>query len=260
MGWVDIVLIVIIVLCAIIGLAKGLFESILSIFSSVLSVVVAILVSKQVAAFINKLVDANNFFSDLLIKWGWISEEGATIFGKVYTPEQIGNTCTIIISIVAVWILIKLAILLLSKLFDSATTSNSAISGLNRVLGLVFGAAKGFLIGCVGLGLASILSLCGVNGVKDLMEKNKMSNFVYGYISEWVGTTLEDRIDDFLGKGEIPSTEEPENPDQGTDGETGTDDQTPTDGTETGQEENAAQVAGYLTLTLPNNQTVRVAC
>lgn len=260
MGWVDIVFIVIIVLCAIIGLAKGLFESILSIFSSVLSVVVAILVSKQVAAFINKLVDANNFFSDLLIKWGWISKEGATIFGKVYTPEQIGNTCTIIVSIIAVWVLIKLAILLLSKLFDSATTSNSAISGLNRVLGLVFGAAKGFLIGCVGLGLASILSLCGVSGVKDLMEKNKMSNFVYGYISEWVGTTLEDRIDDFLGKGEIPSTEEPENPDQGTDGGTGSDDQTPTDGTETGQEENAAQVAGYLTLTLPNNQTVRVAC
>ena len=260
MGWVDIVLIVIIVLCAIIGLAKGLFESILSIFSSVLSVVVAILVSKHVAAFINKLVDANKFFSDLLIKWGWISEEGATIFGKVYTPEQIGNTCTIIISIIAVWILIKLAILLLSKLFDSATTSSSAISGLNRVLGLVFGAAKGFLIGCVGLGLAAILSLCGVNGVKDLMEKNKMSNFVYGYISEWVGTTLEDRIDDFLGKGETPSTEEPGNPDQGTDGGTGTDDQTPTEGTETGQEENAAQVAGYLTLTLPNNQTVRVAC
>lgn len=255
MGWVDIVFIVIIVLCAIIGLAKGLFESILSIFSSVLSVVVAILVSKHVAAFINKMVDANKFFSDLLIKWGWISEEGATIFGKVYTPEQIGNTCTIIISIVAVWILIKLAILLLSKLFDSATTSSSAISGLNRVLGLVFGAAKGFLIGCIGLGLAAILSLCGVNGVKDLMEKNKMSNFFYGYISEWVGTTLEDRIDDFLGKGETPET-----PDQGTDGGTGTDDQTPTEGTETGQEENAAQVAGYLTLTLPNNQTVRVAC
>lgn len=260
MGWIDIVFIVIIVLCAIIGLAKGLFESILSIFSSVLSVVVAILVSKHVAAFINKMVDANKFFSDLLIKWGWISEEGATIFGKVYTPEQIGNTCTIIISIIAVWILIKLAILLLSKLFDSATTSSSAISGLNRVLGLVFGAAKGFLIGCVGLGLAAILSLCGVNGVKDLMEKNKMSNFFYGYISEWVGTTLEDRIDDFLGKGETPSTEEPGNPDQGTDGGTGTDDQTPTEGTETGQEENATQVAGYLTLTLPNNQTVRVAC
>ena len=84
-----------------------------------------------------------------------------------------------------------------------------------------------------------------------------MSNFVYGYISEWVGTTLEDRIDDFLGKGETPSTEEPGNPDQGTDG--GQEEQTPEEGTETG-EENAAQVAGYLTLTLPNNQTVRVAC
>lgn len=200
MGWVDIVFICLIVIFAIIGIAKGLFESILGIFSSALSVVVAILVSKPVAAFINKMVNANKFFSDLLIKWKWISSEGATVFGKTYTAAQIGNACTIIVSILAVWLLIKLAIWLLSKLFDNATSGSSALSGLNRVLGLIFGAAKGFLIGCVGLGLASILSICGVKGVKPLMEKNKMSNFIYGYVNEWVAKTVEDRIDDVLGK------------------------------------------------------------
>lgn len=215
MGWVDIIFIVLIVIFAIVGLSKGLFESILSIFSSVLSIVVAILVAKPVAAFINKMVDANKFFADILTKWNWIGENGATVFGKTYTAAQIGNACTIIVSVLAVWLLIKLAIWLLSKLFDSATSSSSAISGLNRVLGLVFGAAKGFLIGCVGLGLAAVLSICGVSGVKDLMEKNKMTNYIYGYVSEWVGTTVEDKIDDFLGKGETPATGEEENTETG---------------------------------------------
>ena len=48
MGWVDIVFICLIVLFAIVGICKGLFESILSIFSSALSIVVAILLSKNV--------------------------------------------------------------------------------------------------------------------------------------------------------------------------------------------------------------------
>ena len=207
MGWVDIVFIALLVIFAIIGLAKGLFESILGIFSSVLSVAVAILVSKPVTSLINKVVDTNKFFSELLVKWGWIGEEGATIFGKTYTVTQIGNACTTIVSIVAVWLLIKVAIWLLAKLFDSATTSSSALSGLNRVLGLVFGAAKGFIIACIGLGLAAILNICGVSSVGTLMEANTMSNFVYKYVNEWVATTIEDRIDDVLGKGELPGTE-----------------------------------------------------
>ena len=206
MGWVDIVFIGLIVVLAIIGLSKGLFESILGIFSSILSIVIAIMVQKPVTNLINKMVDTNKLFSDLLIKWKWINESGATIFGKTYTVEQIGNVCTVVVSILAVWLLIKLAILLLSKLFDSATSNNSALSGLNRVLGLIFGAAKGMLIGCVGLGLAAILQICGVAGVKDVMEQNKFSNYVYGYVGEWVGEQVEDRVEDFLGKGK--TTEE----------------------------------------------------
>ncbi len=212
MGWIDIVFIAIIAICAIAGLARGLFESILSIFSSVLSIVAAILASKHVAAFINSLVDANKFFAETLIKWNWISEEGIVLLGKTYTAAQIGNVCTIIISVLAVWLLIKLAIVLLSKLFDSAISSSSALSGLNRVLGLVFGAAKGFLIGCVGLGLAAVLSFVGVKEVQSTIKdgNNNFSNYCYGYISEWVGETLEDRIDDVLGKGKTDAAEEEE--------------------------------------------------
>ena len=249
MGWIDIVFIAIIVICAIIGLAKGLFESILSIFSSVLSIVVAILVSKPVAAFINKIVDANTFFANLLIKWKWITpneNNQVEIFNKLYSVEEIGNICTIIISVIAVWLLIKLAILLLSKLFDSATASNSAVSGLNRVLGLIFGAAKGLLIGCIGLAFAAILAICGVGNVKTTMEQNKMSNFFYNYISEWVGTTLEDRIEDFLGKGETPE-ESGETTGDETAGDTTTETEPENPGTETATESQAVESSIYVT-------------
>lgn len=232
MGWVDIVFIVVLVLFAIIGLAKGLFESILGIFSSVLSVGVAIMVQKPVTALINKIVDTNKFFGDLLVNWGWISPEGTTAFGKTYTVAQIGNACTVIVSIIAVWLLIKLAVLLLSKLFDSATTRSSALSGLNRVLGLVFGAAKGFIIVVVGLGLASVLNICGVSNINSTMEANPMSNFIYKYVNEWVGTTLEDRIDDVLGKGTLPGTDTGSTEGSGEEAGEGT-------GTEAGGEESA---------------------
>ena len=207
MGWIDIVFIALLVIFAIIGLAKGLFESILGIFSSVLSVGIAIMVQKPVTALINKVVDTNKFFGDLLVSWGWIGEEGTTVFGKSYTVAQIGNACTVIVSIIAVWLLLKLAILLLSKLFDSATTRSSALSGLNRVLGLVFGAAKGFIIAVIGLGLASVLNIVGVSNINATMEANPMSNFFYKYVNEWVATTVEDRIDDVLGKGTLPGSD-----------------------------------------------------
>jgi uncharacterized membrane protein required for colicin V production len=211
MGWVDIVFIVLIAIFAIIGLSKGLFESILGIFSSILSVAIAIAVSGPVSGFLNSTVHANEFFANLLVKWEWITAEGKVIFGKLYTVEQIGNTVSIIVAVVAVWLLIKLAIALLSKLFDNATSSNSALSGLNRVLGLVFGAAKGFLIGVVVLGLASVLSLAGINNVKTTIEKeSKFTNFVYGYVSDWVYTAVEDRIDDILGKGKLDTETEGE--------------------------------------------------
>ncbi len=208
MGWVDIVFIVLIALFAIIGLSKGLFESLLGIFSSVLSVAIAISVSGPVTDFINKTVNANVFFGETLKSWGWITENGATIFGKVYSVEQIGNAVSVIVAIVAVWLLIKLAIWLLAKLFDSATSSSSALSGLNRVLGLIFGAAKGFIIGVVILGLASLLSICGVANIKTTIEnESKFTNFVYGYVNEWVAKTVEDRVDDVLGKGTLEGQE-----------------------------------------------------
>jgi uncharacterized membrane protein required for colicin V production len=202
MGWIDIVFIAIIVVFALIGLAKGLFESILSIFSSALSIAIAILASSYVATFLNNITKCNDFFAKSIVSWGWVKQEGLEFLGKLYTPAQVANTITVIISVVAVWLLLKLAIWLLSRLFNNVTASSTAISGLNRVLGLFFGIAKGFLIVCVGLGLVSIVTFFGIgSNISAEIEKNSMTNFVYKYVHNWVGELLEDKVEDFIGKG-----------------------------------------------------------
>ena len=71
------------------------------------------------------------------------------------------------------------------------------------------------------------------------MEKNKMSNFVYGYVNEWVTKTLQDRIDDVLGKNQEGAAGDK------TEGETPA--ETPTDSQE-----------GAVTVTMSDGETVVV--
>ena len=72
---------------------------------------------------------------------------------------------------------------------------------------MIFGAAKGFLIGCVALGLVTVISVFVPNNsiVKEIQDKNQVTNFVYKYVSTWVGDNLEKRIEDILGKGTDPA-------------------------------------------------------
>lgn len=210
MGWVDIIFIAILVLFSVIGLCKGLFESLLSIFGTVLSLFIAIWVSKPVAAFLNKIVDVNGFFLNLLTKWNIIAEDGLVhMLGKTFSGKQAAEFCSIVLSVILVWLLIKLAVLLLAKLFDSATSNSSALSGLNRVFGLVFGLAKGFLISCIGFAIISGLNIFGITKglVTEIQEKNKMSGFVYKYVNEFVANELDKRLDDLVGES-VPATTE----------------------------------------------------
>ena len=66
-----------------------------------------------------------------------------------------------------------------------------------------------------------------------------MSNFVYGYVNEWVTKTLQDRIDDVLGKNQEGAAGDK------TEGETPAD--TPADSQE-----------GTVTVTMPDGETVVV--
>ena len=57
MNWIDIVFIAILVVFAIIGLWRGLFDSLLGLISSGVALAIAIFTAKPVAKFLNKIPD-----------------------------------------------------------------------------------------------------------------------------------------------------------------------------------------------------------
>jgi len=185
----DIVVIAVIVIFSLIGLKKGFFKSILSIFNFGLCLTIAILIAKYVAGWINGIYDFSNLIGNKieksLIDMNAFFAQSVNVFqaggkdaliasipndtnklltqvikvvfsnGKVdmTTTESIGSVvgaslgqiCMIVIAGIITFIILRIAVGLLTKLFDKITKTK-IIGGLNRILGLVLGLVKSILI------------------------------------------------------------------------------------------------------------------
>lgn len=206
--WLDIVLIAVIVVFAIIGIAKGFVDSVLSIFSTLVSLVIAYFLAKYVASFLNSICKMNELFAKMLGSWG-VTEEGLAGFSR----EKIASLITFLVSMLIVWLLIKLAIFLLSKLFESVTANSSALSGLNRALGFLFGAVKGALFVCIALGVVSLCSSFGLEKPENwIKEHTTVTAAVYKYLDPWVTDNVAGMVKDWADKitGEESTPEEGE--------------------------------------------------
>ena len=73
---IDGVLIGIIVISAIIGIVKGLIDSVLSLFGTGIALAVAVFTAKYVSGFLNKLINIEQFVLDKLDA----SNEGKVVF------------------------------------------------------------------------------------------------------------------------------------------------------------------------------------
>ena len=186
---IDIVIITILIIFGIIGLKKGLFKTVLSVFSWFVCLLVAIFTAKYVAGWINGLYDfsgligngiskslikSNNFFAQSISFYAVGGKESLIdaipsdvnalvkqLIKVVFSNTQVdmsstetigsvvglglGQICMIVISGILVFIVLKIAVALLSKLFDQMAKTK-IIGGLNRFLGLVLGLIRGALI------------------------------------------------------------------------------------------------------------------
>ena len=68
MSWIDIIFIAILVIFAIIGVVKGLLESILSLVSTGVAFGLAIWIGKPAAKFLRSIVNVDGWFEKLLAK------------------------------------------------------------------------------------------------------------------------------------------------------------------------------------------------
>ena len=199
---IDGILILIIVISAIIGIAKGLFDSILSLIGTGIALTVSVLTAKHVSSWLNKLINIEQFVLDKLDA----SNEGSVEFfnGKFsYPNEQVAKFCVWIATVVVIFFIIKLAILLLSKLFEKVTQNSPTVSGINRLLGLVFGAVKGAVTVCLALALCSIVAQVPLIGstITDKIAETKVTSFAYKYVDDFVEKQLtKEKIDEIVNK------------------------------------------------------------
>ena len=99
-----------------------------------------------------------------------------------YIGEKVAAIIALVIAVVVMFILLRIAIMLLAKLFD-ALTKNKAIGGLDRSVGFLFGLVKGALLVSVVLGVFYLLANTTVNG---WIENSTITKWLYQYICSFV--------------------------------------------------------------------------
>ena len=120
------------------------------------------------------------------------------------------------------FLIIKLAIYILAKIFESVTKNSPTLSGLNRLFGMIFGLAKGVVWVAVLLALCSAVSEIPVIGstITNKIAETKVTSFAYKYVDEFVDTQLtQEKVNEIISKL------------------TGSDGETKTEGTNTETEE-----------------------
>ena len=220
MNILDIVVLCLILLFALVGLYKGFFKSLVGLIGSLASSIASFFLAKPIASLLNNWFSVSEKFGSILsnqiLKYftPFSNLTGAeilnnnctadgfikTAFNFIIKPDTIyesetvlsnnvgnyiGTLATIAISFIIALILIKIVLLILSKLFDVLKSSSITLNSLDRVLGLVIGIAKCFIIISIVFIVASLLQ--GVptvaNALDKVFEGSRIAKPLYDFIT-----------------------------------------------------------------------------
>lgn len=213
---IDGVLIAIIIIAAIVGIVKGLIDSVLGLFGTGIAVVAGVFGAKYLSNFVNKIFSLDSF---ILGKLDGGAEGSFTFFGGEFSNVEIAKFCVWIVTVVIIFLIVKLAIFILAKIFESVTQNSPKLSGINRVLGMLFGIVKGGIISVAIIAIASVLSdVPGIGSIiSDKIEDTKVTAFAYKYVDEFVEDNLTaEKIQEIVDK--ITSGLDDDKEDEGTEG------------------------------------------
>lgn len=99
-----------------------------------------------------------------------------------YIGQRVAGILAIVIAAIVMFILLRVAILLLAKLFN-ALSKNKAIGGLDKAVGLVFGLLKGAILVSLVLGIFYLIANETVNG---WIENSVVTKWIYNYICQFI--------------------------------------------------------------------------
>lgn len=259
MHWLDIVVIVLLVLFALYGLSKGFMSSLLSLINVLVSFVAAIFLAKPLATFINgatnwggklceaisnKLATVGNlgvaleeatsasqvvsesagftgFFKWLMPKLVGNGTIAAGVTPASYFGNYLGSLCLIVICGIVIFILIRIVVALLQLLFKKLRT-NSIIGSVDKILGFIFGAVKGFVAICIlifTIGFIPVANTKFNDAVNQTVVTKGISNGVES-VTEWISKNVDFKklVQGLLpdsqkdNEAETPDTPEPEEP------------------------------------------------
>ena len=122
-------------------------------------------------------------------------DPGATIESGTHVGsffgELIGSAATLVTATLIIFIGIKVAVAILGKIFD-AVSSSKAIGGVDRLLGLLFGAAKGGLYISIGFAFLSLIVVLpgGEPILNNLISGSSIGQSWYLFVHEQVSELL----------------------------------------------------------------------
>lgn len=106
--------------------------------------------------------------------------------------SSLGHICMVIISGILVFIVLKIAVALLNKLFDKISNTK-ILGGLNKVLGLILGLLKGaviiIIVNCVLVGL-SLVPAVNKTITPIIQDNTHVEKFIYNKTDELAGKYL----------------------------------------------------------------------
>lgn len=264
MHWLDIVVIVLIVLFALYGLSKGFLSSLLSLVNVLVSFVAAIFLAKPLATFINGATNWGTklcgLIGDKLAGVGSLGEalteatsaasvvensagftgffkwlmpklvgDGVIQAGEVpatYFGNYLGSLCLIVICGIVIFIAIRIVVALLQTLFKKLR-SNSIIGSVDKLLGFLFGAVKGFVAVCLVIFTINFIPVANTK-FHEQVNQTTVTLFLSNTIdsaTEWISKNVDFKkiVEDLLPKlGEQPGGGEEEQPGGGEEQQPGT--------------------------------------
>ncbi len=230
MSILDIIVIAILAVFALIGFIKGFLNTVLSLFGNLASLAIAIVIVKPCARFFDSIFHLVDWLGGLIIKGianilpdlsattmtadevinhlntqqGLIGRLTALFVNKDLTygvgasdlsatlSTNMGQFATTVFTVIIMFILIRIGILILSKIFD-AITKKRALSGLDRLLGLVIGLVKGAVVLTCVLSVLYTLSPI-IPQIDAWIQQSSFTNWLYGYVNQlinWVINTVD---------------------------------------------------------------------
>ena len=231
---IDIAIVLIVVIFAGIGIAKGFMDSLLKIIGSVGALLIAIFAARPVVSFLSGIFPGlTSGLGNPCVNWfcssidpalldspmteaskevfnnslnGGIADRfiqtivnSANVDGGQTFREIIANGMGVVFASIIVgvvlFILIKVIVHLIAKLFDS--DDKPVLSGINRALGLALGTVKGVLFVVIAYTLISVSSM--IFPIQATVDEYKNQTFIFKNTYDPYNVMVQDFANDKMG-------------------------------------------------------------